>query len=819
MELEEAVERVRRLVQLGHFQEAEEAGISAPVPLAMKKSQLKPINFTKREVKESMLPPESATVSGEDPRTQKITTTTHAVSDGGPDSGLRPTGLHSRNTIFEKPLRGIERIEDSPLVPVENRSFLSPSSRVSFYEYAGMEVAVKFPKIATSNDLERFRREIIHLAMLNHPNIVTLVGACCLPPNYFFATRFCRGGSLEDALQRQGYNGKGLHAMKVIRMARDIAAALHHTHMHHLIHRDVKPANVLFDIDGRAVLADFGIAISEEEEEGESTISLKGNEDIHSNTNHKHLENTQAKKGRRSEGSGSSKNFSKTLSFSGPSGGFQHARAGGTMLYMAPEQLMGQHAVQASDVWAWAVMVNEALAGIKPYSDCNKGEPDAHTVLELGYAQHELSSAIVSDGLRPTMARSMPAELASILEASWAKNPSERPSFVTVLPMLQNILETLPEIKDESRLDSPARHIVRDHSSVEDAKANMDFIVDIELNGEELHWPRPSAEISSSSNGYTPQGVKIGSFETAGNRGEDRMEDRHILVECLGGHKDIHVAAIFDGHRGSEMAEFAQKHLLHVLRQHWHLPPGEALRSTFDYLDKSFRGREDRLHEESLQRHQSHGTVARRWPGATAICALLIGRHLWVANCGDCRAVLCQNGIAVPLTRDHTVDDEKERERIKAGGGVVEWRVNSWRVGSVGIQVTRSLGDGDLKHEGVIAEPEITHVELSESDQFVILASDGLWERVPNQVALGLVNDTVKQPNMCSQRLAFEAITAGSGDNVTVAVLFLQPADTIEKVYAAGVEKFPFTQTAFGTRSARAKSPTRAAQDELQDTY
>lgn len=77
--------------------------------------------------------------------------------------------------------------------------------------------------------------------------------------------------------------------------------------------------------------------------------------------------------------------------------------------------------------------------------------------------------------------------------------------------------------------------------------------------------------------------------------------------------------------------------------------------------------------------------------------------------------------------------------------------------------VCRSLGDGDLKECGVVALPEVTHTTLTPDDSCLVLASDGLWDKLSSQDVADLIRDTVKDPTMCAQRLATEAITRGSG--------------------------------------------------------
>jgi len=63
----------------------------------------------------------------------------------------------------------------------------------------------------------------------------------------------------------------------------------------------------------------------------------------------------------------------------------------------------------------------------------------------------------------------------------------------------------------------------------------------------------------------------------------------------------------------------------------------------------------------------------------------------------------------------------------------------------------------------VVALPEVTHTTLTPDDSCLILASDGLWDKLSSQDAADLIRDTVKDPTMCAQRLATEAVTRGSG--------------------------------------------------------
>lgn len=95
-------------------------------------------------------------------------------------------------------------------------------------------------------------------------------------------------------------------------------------------------------------------------------------------------------------------------------------------------------------------------------------------------------------------------------------------------------------------------------------------------------------------------------------------------------------------------------------------------------------------------------------------------RVLYVANAGDARGVLCRGGKALRLTYDHKGTDKQEAKRIMDSGGFVM----SGRVNGV-LAVTRSLGDSSMK-DFVVGAPYTTETELTEDDEFLILACDGV---------------------------------------------------------------------------------------------
>ncbi len=121
------------------------------------------------------------------------------------------------------------------------------------------QVAIKVLKRHIARDetaIERFRREALACAGLNHPNIVAVYDSFAHEGTQVVVMQYVQGRSLRDLLDKK----KRLTPSLTIMMGASIAAALDATHRHDLIHRDVKPGNILVRPDGHFLLADFGIA-------------------------------------------------------------------------------------------------------------------------------------------------------------------------------------------------------------------------------------------------------------------------------------------------------------------------------------------------------------------------------------------------------------------------------------------------------------------------------------------------------------------------------------------------------------------------------
>ncbi|KAL6779396.1 hypothetical protein ACKKBG_A12170 [Auxenochlorella protothecoides x Auxenochlorella symbiontica] len=193
--------------------------------------------------------------------------------------------------------------------------------------------------------------------------------------------------------------------------------------------------------------------------------------------------------------------------------------------------------------------------------------------------------------------------------------------------------------------------------------------------------------------------------------------------------------------------------------------------------------------ESTEQRPRAEGA------GCTALTALVRGGRLVVANTGDSRAVLSRRGVAVALTLDHKpILFEEARRIIRAGGFVRDNRING------SLNVSRALGDLDFKrnaalgpHEQmVVVTPDIEVVNLSEGDEFMIMACDGIWDVLSNQEAVDYVRRRIKNgsslqaicESMCDHCLAPDLTGMCRGaDNMSVVVVLFKRTARLDGIW------------------------------------
>ncbi|RLN18651.1 putative protein phosphatase 2C 32 [Panicum miliaceum] len=239
------------------------------------------------------------------------------------------------------------------------------------------------------------------------------------------------------------------------------------------------------------------------------------------------------------------------------------------------------------------------------------------------------------------------------------------------------------------------------------------------------------------------------------------MEDRHVAKVALGGDPQVALFGVFDGHGGKNAAEFAAENMPKFMAEELKVNGGE--------IEGAVKRGYLKTDEEFLKRDESGG--------ACCVTAVLQKGGLVVSNAGDCRAVLSRAGKAEALTSDHRASREDEKERIEnLGGFVVNYR-GTWRVqGS--LAVSRGIGDAHLK-QWIVADPDTRTLLVDQQCEFLILASDGLWDKIDNQEAVDLArplctnNDKASRMAAC-RMLTETSISRGSTDDISVVIIQLQ---------------------------------------------
>ncbi len=229
-------------------------------------------------------------------------------------------------------------------------------------ELLGREVALKVLNERLSSDrsfVERFRREAQNAASLNHPNIVALYDYGDEDDRYFIVMELIEGRSLNEVITEDG----ALMPERAAEIARDTAKGLGRAHEAGIVHRDIKPHNIMITGNGQTKVTDFGIA-----------RALGGNGEA-------------------------------TMT--------QTGMVIGTAAYLSPEQAQGNPVDARSDVYSLGCVLHEALTGDAPFA--------GDTPLSIAYKHvrenPERASAVNSD---------VPDALDAIVMKAMSKNPDNR---------------------------------------------------------------------------------------------------------------------------------------------------------------------------------------------------------------------------------------------------------------------------------------------------------------------------------------------------------------------------------------------------------
>jgi len=265
------------------------------------------------------------------------------------------------------------------------------------------------------------------------------------------------------------------------------------------------------------------------------------------------------------------------------------------------------------------------------------------------------------------------------------------------------------------------------------------------------------------------------------------MEDAHCATIGLpGALRDWSFFAVFDGHAGARVSALCAEKLL------------ESILTNDDFCGKCENGKEPSrdqvesgmrtgfLRLDEQLRSLPEMVAGEDKSGSTAICALISPQHIFLANCGDSRAVLSRNGHVELNTFDHKPTNPLEKERIQnAGGSVMIQRVNG------SLAVSRALGDFEYKNvpdrgpceQLVSPEPDVFIGERNRAtDEFLILACDGIWDVMSNEELCDFVRDRMQISDdleaICNC-VVDTCLSKGSRDNMSIVIAAFEGAPAV----------------------------------------
>ncbi|KAG1367673.1 protein phosphatase 2C 57 [Cocos nucifera] len=277
-------------------------------------------------------------------------------------------------------------------------------------------------------------------------------------------------------------------------------------------------------------------------------------------------------------------------------------------------------------------------------------------------------------------------------------------------------------------------------------------------------------------------GIRWGSSKLQGPRSE--MEDD--VVVRSDGLDGFSFAAVFDGHAGFSSVEYLRNELYKectIALQGGLLLTSKNFNAVRDAIQKAFQNVDSKL---LIWLEQIGNDVHS---GATATVMFLRSDVLIISHLGDSCAVVSRTGKAEVLTNPHRPYGNnkvslEEVKRIRAAGG---WIVDGRICGE--ISVSRAFGDmrfktkkNDIQFKGdlVTSSPDIYQAELGSDVEFVLLASDGLWDYMKSSDAVTFVRNQLRQDGdvqLACEALARAALDQGSQDNISIVIADLGRTD------------------------------------------
>ncbi|KAI9754721.1 MAG: Methyltransferase-like protein 21D [Chaenotheca gracillima] len=262
-----------------------------------------------------------------------------------------------------------------------------------------------------------------------------------------------------------------------------------------------------------------------------------------------------------------------------------------------------------------------------------------------------------------------------------------------------------------------------------------------------------------------------------------QVDDEDGKIKAAAGDERLSFFGVYDGHGGDKVALFAGEHIHKIIAKQDSFKQGnleQALKDGFLASDRAILN--DPKYEDEVS-------------GCTASVGIISKSKIYVGNAGDSRTVLGVKGRAKPLSFDHKPQNEGEKARINAAGGFVDFgRVNG------NLALSRAIGDFEFKKSAdlspeqqiVTAYPDVIVHDISDDDEFLVIACDGIWDCQSSQAVIEFVRRGIaaKQElyriceNMMDNCLSSNSETGGVGcDNMTMTIIGFLRGKTPEEWY------------------------------------
>ena len=237
------------------------------------------------------------------------------------------------------------------------------------------------------------------------------------------------------------------------------------------------------------------------------------------------------------------------------------------------------------------------------------------------------------------------------------------------------------------------------------------------------------------------------------------MEDKSKSIENFNNNINQMLFELFDGHGGEDISNFLQQNFAQIYKQFLEINNGDIPKS----LSNSFKEVDEMIKEslENIEGMGSTGTIIHLlWENDTNLM-------VYTGNVGDSRVSLISPTHIIRLSYDHRMTDEKEKKRIiESGMEVIDNRIGGE------LMLTRIFGDYEFKsteRKGLICEPFLSKIkiDLNKKDQFLILASDGIWDLVSEEEIQQMIRMNISSEKLCAL-IVKKALDKDSWDNMSV---------------------------------------------------